>query len=117
MTFARNYILTINNPEMNEAEFYEFCTKLDHIKYFIFQREKGTETETEHYQVYIEFCVSKRFDTIKGYFPTAHIEKRNGTKMQAKEYCSKEETRMGDVFEYGELVFGGSGTCFCYNRA
>ena len=103
LAFARTYILTINNPEQSEQDFFDYCKNLEHIKYFIFQREKG-ESGTEHYQVYVEFSISKRFATIKGYFPKAHIEARKGTKTQAKDYCSKEKTRIGEVYEFGEFI-------------
>lgn len=101
----RNWLLTVNNPTQKEEEFYDYVKELSHIKYFVFQREKGEETGTEHYQVYIEFGVGKTFDTMKKYFPTAHIEKRKGTKTQARDYCSKADTRIGDKFyEYGTFA-------------
>ena len=103
MAQARTWILTINNPEQNDGAFNEYCKSLEHVKYFIFQRERG-EQGTEHFQLYIEFSIGKRFETVKGYFPKAHIEKRNGTKTQARDYCSKRDTRAGDVYEYGKFV-------------
>jgi hypothetical protein len=101
---ARNYCLTINNPKETDEQFYEYCKNLDHIQYFVFQRERGEKELTEHFQCYIEFEISKRFDTMKNYFPTAHIEKRNSTKEKARAYCTKEKTRIGKVYEYGCLA-------------
>ena len=106
---GRNYFLTVNNPTQSDEEFFEFCKNLDHIQYFVFQREQG-ESGTQHFQLYIEFTIGKRFDTIKNYFPTAHIQKRKGTKKQAKEYCTKAETRIGKVYEFGDLVDEGTRT-------
>lgn len=111
----RNFILTINNPFTNnektkdfytdENSLFEYCKSLRDIKYFIFQLERGEETETDHIQMYLEFSFGKLFSTIKNYFPTAHIESRKGTKKQAREYCSKEETRVGDkVYEFGNFA-------------
>lgn len=101
----RNWVLTINNPSDDEEKTFEYIKGLPHIKYFIFQREKGEETGTEHYQLYIEFQVGKTFDTMKKYFPTAHIEQRKGTKTQARDYCSKAETRISDkVYEFGTFA-------------
>ncbi len=100
----RNFILTINNPEKEDNEIAEEIKGLPHLKYFIFQREKGEEKGTPHIQLYIEFSQGKRFDQMKRYFPTAHIESRKGSKTQAREYCSKKETRAGDVFEFGTFA-------------
>jgi len=105
----RNYILTVNNPKETDEEFFEYLKTLQHIKYFTFQREVGENTGTEHFQLYIEFDVGKRFETMKAYFPTAHIESRRGSKKQARDYCQKYETRMEnhEVYEFGEFVENG----------
>lgn len=100
---VRNYILTINNPKKNDNELKEYIEKLEHLKYCVFQREKG-EKETEHIQMYIEFSRSIRFIKMKKWFPTAHIEKRRGTRKQARDYCMKEDSRVGQVIEIGEWV-------------
>lgn len=100
----RNYILTINNEKKNDDELFNYIQNLPHIKYFIFQREKG-KNGTEHIQLYIEFSCGKTFDTMKFYFPTAHIEKRYGTKTQARDYCKKEDTRISEnYYEFGDFV-------------
>lgn len=100
----RNYMLTVNNPTQTDKEFFDYLKSLEDIKYFIFQREKGEEKGTEHFQLYLEFNQGKRFDYMKKRFPTAHIEGRNKSKKACKAYCSKEETRIGEVYEYGEFV-------------
>ena len=89
----RNYILTINNPVQTDEDFFCYVKALPHLKYCTFQREIGENTCTEHLQLYIEFNVGKTFDTMKAYFPTAHIESRKGKKQQARDYCQKDETR------------------------
>lgn len=105
----RNYLLTINNPVQSDEEFLDYLKALAHIKYATFQREKGLETGTQHFQAYIEFEVGKNFSTIKEYFPTAHIERRKGSKRQARDYCQKTESRMEghNVYEYGTFVDSG----------
>lgn len=95
-----NYLIVINNPKQSEQEFHDYCAELEHVEYFIFQREKSKKKETEHYMMYIKFSVKKCFETIKKYFPSAHIEKCRGTKRQAIDYCSKQDTRIGQVWEY-----------------
>lgn len=101
---ARRWMLTINNPDKSDSELEEYITGLEHIKYAIFQREKGHETGTEHIQAFVCFSIGKRFGTIKGYFPTAHIEKANGTNVQCRDYCSKSDTRIGSPIEIGQFA-------------
>ena len=100
----RNWILTINNPEQTDEKFAEYLQTLTHLKYYMFQRERGEEKETEHFQVYIEFEMGKRFDFMKTAFPKAHIEARKGTKKQARAYCMKEDTRVSGPYEYGTFA-------------
>jgi hypothetical protein len=117
----RDYCLTINNPIETDIEFKEYLEKLkieSHLKYAVFQREIGEKKQTPHFQIYLEFSQGKRFDTIKKYFPKAHIEQRRGKKAEAREYCMKDKkeikgengdidfsTRIGAQFyEIGEFV-------------
>ena len=112
----RNYCLTINNPTQTDEQFGEYLQSLDHIKYFVFAREKGDGTEanpggTVHLQLYLEFSQGKRFKQIKQLFPTAHIEPRLGTKKAARnyilkvgKYADKAHTRIGDIVEWGEFA-------------
>lgn len=51
----------------------------------------------------MNFKDAKSFETIKKHFPKAHIEAVKGTPQQASDYCTKEDTRIGDVVIYGEL--------------
>ncbi len=98
----RNYILIINNEEKTDEQFFEYLINISDIKYFIFQREKGKEKETLHIQLYIEFDFGKRFELMKRLFPTAHIERRQGSKIQARDYCKNEDTRISEkYYEYG----------------
>ena len=91
----------------NDQELFDYCKNLKDIKYFVFQREKGDEKQTEHIQMYLEFAFGKYFSTIKSLFPKAHIEERKGSKTQARKYCMKEDTRLGEVYEFGDFVESG----------
>ena len=126
-TQGRNYVFTVNNPKQTEEEFSEYLKSLEHIRYFIFGREKGdgdkdvdASTGTEHYQGYMEFEIPKRFSTIKNYLSTetigvnAHIQKRKGTKQNCVHYVKKigdykdkAHTRMGELYEFGEFNDSG----------
>lgn len=98
---ARRWILTINNPKETDEQMKEYIEGLEHFKYAIFSREKGHQTGTEHFQMFIIFKISKRFNTIKTYFPTAHIEKAKGSNSQCREYCSKSDTHISGPYEIG----------------
>ncbi len=100
----RNYCLTINNPTETDEQFAEYLQSLDHMKYYIFAREKGDGTEetpggTVHLQVYLEFTAGKTFATVKKLFPRAHIQPRFGTKKAARDYILK-------VGKYAEKAAG-----------
>ncbi len=107
---ARRWVLTINNPKETDEEMQNYLKNLEHFKYYIFQREKGEEKGTIHFQIYIVFTISKRFSTIKGYFPTAHIEKAQGSNIQCRDYCSKTETRISGPYEDGTFTEKGERT-------
>jgi len=58
-----------------------------------------------HFQFYIEFEFARHFKTVKKVLPHGtHIEQRKGTKKQAREYCCKPETRVGQVYEHGVFI-------------
>lgn len=103
-TSSRRWMLTINNPEQTDEELEKHIKDLEHFKYSIFQREKGHKEETEHIQLFIIFSIGKRFSTIKNYFPTAHIEQAEGTNVQCRDYCSKNDTRVAGPYEIGEFA-------------
>lgn len=98
---ARRWFLTINNPEKTDDDYIEYIQGLEHFKYCAFQREKGEKTGTEHIQGFIVFSIGKRFATVKNYFPTAHIEAVKGSNVQARDYCTKSETRVSGPYELG----------------
>lgn len=101
---SRRYMLTINNPEETDEEMEKYIKELEHFKYAMFQREKGHETETEHFQIFLVFTICKRFGTIKKLFPRAHIEPANGSNVQCRDYCSKSDTRVSGPYEIGEFA-------------
>ena len=102
-TDGRNWCFTKNNPKETDNQFDEYLKSLKHIRAFVFQRERG-ENGTEHFQGYAEFHRSMRFSTMRKFLAGAHIEHRKGTKQQAVDYCKKEETRIGKVYEYGDII-------------
>lgn len=112
MKRSRNWILTINykdeEPRENN-ELLEYIKEIKSLVYSAFQLEQG-EHGTKHHQIYISFKYQKTFETIKKKFPKAHIEAVKGTPKQASEYCTKEDTRIGEPIIYGELPIKGKRT-------
>lgn len=101
MSQVKNFVFTINNPTITPDQLWE--TLNTKAKYLIFQLEKG-ENGTPHFQGYCELSRKSRFTTIKALLPQAHIEPRRGTQAQAKEYASKEDTRVEGPFEFGTFT-------------
>lgn len=77
--------------------------------YMVYQLEEGLNG-TRHIQGYIEFNQALRFSTVKRLIsPRIHLERRRGTRDQARAYCMKAETRIEGPFEFGTWVSGGQG--------
>lgn len=71
----------------------------------VWQLERGDASGAMHLQGYVEFGSSFRLGDVKRALcrPDAHLEQRRGSKQQAIEYCTKEETRFA-----GPWIFGTS---------
>ena len=82
----------------------KYFENIEHVKYYIFQIEKGENEQTEHIQGFISFNIAKRFQTMKNVLPFAHLEKALGTNSQCRDYCSKSETRVAGPFEFGQFA-------------
>jgi hypothetical protein len=102
---STGWIITINylNKEpIHDKELERQLQKLEDIQYYIFQLEQGEKENVKHHQMYLLFTKRKYFTWIKEQFPTAHIEQRRGSHIQAKEYCSKTDTRVSLTNEWGD---------------
>lgn len=107
MSNCKNWVYTINNPDGGCCEPATWSG--DYVQYNIWQMEVGEEG-TVHYQGYVQLTQKKRISALKSQLCAhAHWEPRRGSHEQAKEYASKEETRMEgmEVMEVGkEVSFG-----------
>jgi len=96
---ARDYCFTIHCSEgwlFDDSDF--------HIaKYLVLQLEECPETGSLHYQGWIELNTKTRRTRVKEILKAnhAHLEKRRGTREQARDYCMKEESRVDGPWEYG----------------
>lgn len=92
--------------------FTEPNPNLDEIRYIIYQKELCPKTNKIHYQGYVEFSTPirlKRCQKILG-ADNCHLEKRKGTREEARLYCMKENTQVDKPFEAGNWDLGGQGT-------
>lgn len=107
----RNYMFTIHVV----ADFAEWEPVLhEQFRYLVAQREFAPTTGQPHWQGYVELKKPARITQVKGWLgaPTAHLEARRGTQLQAIEYCKKQETRMdgSEPVELGAAAAQGERT-------
>lgn len=91
---SRGYILTINNPTVEDEE---SLIQDDH-SYCCYQFEKGEEG-TEHIQAFIYYKNPRVFPKRK--YPRAHIEAAKSISASMN-YCKKEDTRIRGPYILGE---------------
>lgn len=97
MTSGRNWCFTLNNPTVDPPALFDPSV----MKYYVAQLERGAEG-TPHIQGYIQLSTNKRLSGMKKLIPEAHWELRKGTHEQARSYCMKKDTSLGQPFEGGE---------------
>ena len=87
---SRKWALTINNPQecgLNHEVIAEILMKFSPDYYCM--ADEIASTGTYHTHVFMLCSSPVRFSTIKGRFPTAHIEKAYGSALQNREYIAK----------------------------
>lgn len=100
----RNWCITINNP----PEGFSFSSWADSadVRYAVGQGERGEEG-TAHIQAYAEWSRAIDFASLKASFEpygvAPHLEKRKGTRKQARDYCMKDDTYCEDVLNRTEI--------------
>lgn len=100
---SRNWVFTINNPE------FEPAWVPDKMKYLVFQLERG-ENGTPHYQGYVEMLTSMYGHLVKRHLgQNAHVEIRQGTQDQARDYAMKDESRIEPPKEFGTFIRNARG--------
>lgn len=110
---GRKWLLTINNPlekGLDHKAIQEILTQFPSLLYWCMADEKG---ETEHTHIFFALEHPTRFSTIKRRFPTAHIDRAEGTAAECRAYVQKSgkwaesdkaETSIPGTFEeLGEL--------------
>lgn len=104
---SRSYVFTaFTKPVIDDA------VLVDKVRYIIFQEEKCPKTNKNHWQGYIELKTPLRIKCVQLLLnlSNAHMEKRKGTRDEAREYCRKSESRVCEPIEWGVWESGGQGT-------
>ncbi len=96
---ARTWCFTLNNYDSSDpGTLAQHFLKYNCVKY-IFQEEIG-ENKTPHLQGVVNFKNPLSFSTMKKINNTAHWEVCKNLKASIN-YCSKEDTRSGEIYSYG----------------
>jgi len=109
MTHHSHWFFTLNNPEEDPEAFLSRLKSDKKVRYVIFQKERGEENQTDHYQGYLELTRNQRMSYVKRLMPRAHLEIRKGTRDEARDYCRKEKTRIDGPWEAGQWNEKGQG--------
>ena len=90
----RNWCFTSFNIDLNWGV-------TEDIKYIVWQVEKCPKSERLHLQGYVEFNKAFSFKRVKEILgdDTIHLESRKGSRVQARKYCMKEESRIAAPFD------------------
>ncbi len=108
-TNRTHWVFTLNNPTEQPLEFIERVTETERVRYIVFQLEQG-ENGTPHWQGYIELTRSNHLSWLRNHISdTAHWEPRRGSRLQARDYARKDETRVDGPWESGEWREQGQG--------
>lgn len=98
----RNYVFTINNPT---DEHRDILGAIE-CRHVLYQPERGENTSTLHFQGLIMFKNPRSFEAVRTLIPGWHVEPMRGTYEEAKNYCTKAETRAGDICSRGDPPAG-----------
>lgn len=108
----RHYVFTVFPQHESDAESlceqtYQSLSQSKYVRYAIFQLERGESTGRLHVQGYVEFKRPTRRSAAKLAIGnvTANVQERRGTRIQARDYASKEETRVSGPWSVHRLSF------------
>lgn len=109
---SKYWCWTANNP----PEDVSALADMEGVQFMVYQKEVG-ENGTPHLQGYVVFRVRRRLSQVRNLFfqvlnSYPHFEKRKGTHDQAKDYCTKDDTRApgcAPVFVGNDAGLGGQG--------
>lgn len=109
MSYAKNWVFTEHDVENQDLTKWAENESVQFIQY---QLEVAPDTGKEHFQGMLLLKKRMRLSQLKTQFsPTAHWEAMKGTVSQSLSYTSKEDTRVGGPWRFGEVdETGGQGS-------
>lgn len=103
----RHYLFTLFGERASEGVQFLSEENLNPlIRYATWQQEKCPDTQRLHLQGYIEFKKPQRLPAVKRLLgaSSVHLERRNGSRDEARAYCRKDETRVDGPWEVGHWI-------------
>ena len=109
----RAYCFTVygDGDSLDGEELVAFLGRDGKVRYVVAQLEKCPTSGRVHVQGYLELSTPMRVPGASKLFGTVgpHLEPRRGTRVQARDYCRKTESRLSGPWEYGDWQSGGQG--------
>lgn len=112
---SRAWCFTINGQRIHDVaeeihKTFQRAVECKELRYAIFQLEYGEETKRIHIQGYAEFPRPiRRSGALRIIGRGAHVERRRGTRAQARDYCRKRQGHVAGPYEFGSWEAGGQG--------
>lgn len=98
-TFSENWCITWNNPPPDAIDTLTALFVGGTITYAIAGHEIAPTTNTPHLQMFVQFAVRKRLQSVRKYFPNVYARPMESTPEAASRYCMKD----GEFTEMGSL--------------
>lgn len=97
---SHNWCLTWNNPPHDAFEILAALYDPEVFSYIVAGWEIAPSTGTEHLQMFIQFVVKKRLQSVRRMFPGTFAAPMNTTAINAAVYCKKDQ----QYCEFGTLI-------------
>jgi len=98
-TFSHNWCLTWNNPPENAMQIIAGYIQSGLLTYAVAGHEVAPTTGTSHLQMFVQFAVRKRLQSVRKAFPNVWAEAMKTNPDAAAKYCKKD----GEFEEFGTL--------------
>lgn len=100
------WTLSVASSNLGTDDLINLINNLSNHRYSVFQKELS-ESGYEHYQGYTEFSKPCRPRVLKNNIhPTIHVERRQGSREQARDYYMKDSTALEEPVEIGTWISG-----------
>lgn len=98
---SERFTFTLNNP----TGLLDFTILPPYVTYVVYQEELSPTTGTHHFQGYLETDQRKRIVTLSRElnWDPCHFEVAKTSGSKNRNYCTKEDTRVGGPYEFGQI--------------